>query len=555
MKRTQLAALGIALAAVVAGAIALAPSAAAAEWHVYEGDIHPGHAYGLLVPAGARSYEIALDGAEGASASVTLLDPAGEKLGHYALTAAAATVAVVTPVEGRHVLYVYDVAGGALQVRVDAEEAPALSLQPLPLVREDAEVASGDGGPLVRTMTATLRSEPVFLTLLYEGSVRGLDATIASAGGDAVTIADETGTAFSPGVWSSLTGSRSTDAARIDGATYQVTATADAFEGTMTLATLAIDLASPPVEVPTEPPVPPQRPGELPLHETPAHAPVVHLAEARAFELTLAAGTLEILDPHAIAAEDEDRSDLPDRAAFAVSIRSPDDELVAYIDEPGDQLAYAVEIPEDGAYVAYVHHASSGLLLARQASGAPIAMRELQLATEVVELELAGLSPFFGEVRFDLANVPVAMDLFVSNGVSAFGHLAVENEKGVVAERSETVRTPFFDDSWGAALYPESFMSGEHRLWTSGHFTGRVTIVSVSYLRDTVAPVEPVHEDGAHEHDDASHDEGHDGSHGDGSHESHEHEGETAEGEEHEAEEPADEEPADEDEGWFPFPF
>lgn len=521
MQKSKVIAVAVALVAASAAVAMLAGSAAAAEWHVYEGDVYAGHAYGLTVPAGAESFEVLLDGGDASAANVAVFAPSGEKLGFYTLGADVSAAAFIEPAAGRHVLYVYDVTDGALEVRVNSEDAPPLALQKIPLAREDVEIAQGDGAALDLGKTVTLNAAPVFMTLLYEGSVTDLDATIASDAGDVVTITDESGTAFSPGVWSSLTGTRASEAANLGGTIYTVTATASSFEGTMTLTTLALDLSAPDkTPVPPMPKRPARDAPEVvpPAPEVPTSAFVVD--EGTAVEFLATAGELILFDPQTLeeAAEadetqaadeesnDEDETDEGEESdeepatpvdeeaerhiSMVVSIYAPDDSLVAYVN--AHDAEQRVELPVDGAYVMYVHHATDGAIAARLAESDATGIRELQLATEELEFYTVGSEA----VTFDLRYAPVALTMRqADNAIGAFEDAWLENELGTVATSSTTAQTlGFYVSGWGD-VYPENFAAGEHTLYTSSLLPTGVEIVSISYHREAL----PVPEEAAEE--------------------------------------------------------
>lgn len=525
--RNKLFAAALAVAMVAAAASALLGSATAASWHTYEGDVYAGHAYGLQVPAGAESFEILFQGEAGA-ARVAVFDPAGEKLGLYELGASMATAAFVTPAAGRHAIYVYELTDGALQVRVNAKEAPALSLQKLPLAREDVEIGEGDGSAFSKTMTVTLQSTPVFLTLLYEGSARSLDATIASEKGTVVTITDETATAFSPGVWSNMRGERVSNAANIDGTTYTVSADAEAFEGMLTLTTLALDLSAPTPPLKRAPAAPVAPPAaEQPVEDLPTGSVAV-AQQGSAIEFTALAGDLLVFDARCLPVEeeapvedeeatDEDEHEHGDHAhdaheapcgdghGFTVAFYAPDDTLLAIIDSYETDEPQVIELPVDGAYVAYVHHSSDEGVALQLAEGDLEAVRELQLVENAWTFYSDGMSG--STMMFDMPLAPVALQMrYTEESLGVFSYATLENEQGVVAS------TDAFADTFGLRIsswyevYPENFAAGEHTLYTQSFLPVGVEIVSISYLREPIAEVveeevteEPAEEDASGE--------------------------------------------------------
>jgi hypothetical protein len=319
------------LVAIVVGALAMTGvvayglgSAQAATWHDYKGDIFAGHAYGLQVPADAKSYEVVLSGDDAASAKLAFFEPSGAKLGYYALSKDLTSASVAAPEAGRHILYVYDLQGGALSLRIDSETEPSvLDLHKIQLNKAEIDVGSQDAaGKLDKVFTAKVPTTPVFVTLLYEGSANGLDATVASAKGDVVTIADETGVAFSPGVWTTQTGTRTSDPGNLDGTAYTVTIHADKFEGRLVLTSLSLDLKAPPLPTPVK--GTPSAPSATATTPAPVPAPgsVFALPVGKAMAFDAKAGTLVLS-----AIKDSKRND--SYVSDAISIYAPDDTLLS----------------------------------------------------------------------------------------------------------------------------------------------------------------------------------------------------------------------------------
>src|SRR5439155_262095 len=100
MDRNKLLAIVIGGIAALGAVAFLAGNAQAATWHDYAGDIYAGHAYGLVVPPNARSYEVSLSGDENATARVAAYGPDGEQIGFYSLSNALPSASVVSPAEG-----------------------------------------------------------------------------------------------------------------------------------------------------------------------------------------------------------------------------------------------------------------------------------------------------------------------------------------------------------------------------------------------------------------------------------------------------------------------
>ena len=511
--RTKLLAAGMAVLLAGAAALLFAPSAVAAEWHAYEGDVYPGHAYGLQVPAEAESIELRLDGAENATASVAVYDPAGARLGHYALSSGLTTASVAGPREGRYVIYVYELTGGALDLRVNAPAAPALDLQKMPLVREDVPISSSDrAARLDAAITAQLKAPAVFLTLLYEGSAEALDATVSSQKGAVMTVTGESGTAFAPGVYSSLSGSRRLDAANLEGTLYTVEVHAQSFEGTLYLTTLAVDFATP---VPKEPvartPKAPEAPEAPKAPETPWNATggaTFAFGEGKAYAFHAAAGELLLADPSIEKKDARDHSRARAYGLNAVSVYAPNDTLLAYVVIEDERAQTRVKLPVEGEYVAFVHHARDEVVLAKLAgANAAPALRELSL---VAEEHVFGATDFLGgqHAEFELARAPVMLHLDVGDAPDALTGAYVENEHGMVASHSSLARLPGLDPLAWSDVDPANFRAGAHTFSAHGLLGGsEVVLTAVSYLRHVAHEAEHDAEHDAHEAGHGEHEE------------------------------------------------
>lgn len=499
MQRSKVMAVALALVSAGAAAVVFAGTASAAEWHLYKGDMDAGHAYALEVPADAESVEFFYDGPESGFARLAVHDARGAKLGYYALDATLASATLASPAAGRHIVYVYEIGEGALKVRVNAPLAPPLDLQEMRLAREDVTLGSFEPGALDKVMTTTLQQSPVFVTLLYEGSAQGLDATVASAKGDVVTIAGETATAFSPGVWTAHVGERAFDPAHLDGATYTVTVSADRFEGHLVLTTLAIDVDAPPkasasAESNVSAPV-----AEPDLWDSSSDA--LALREGKAYALDVAApGLLLVADPLAFEDNhrkdaDDNRSDDRDRWHDVLSVYTPDDRLLAHVELhhwDDDEPVAQVELPVAGEYVLYVHRASNEVLLAKLAADATrTSLRELPLVNASFEFQAESLGYGMQEAQpFKLARIPVALQLETTQtSTGALPMIRVENDRGGVAGVHALVLAPgarMLAWSWEN---PENFRAGEHELRVDGFFDGGLKLTATSYVRDAAAPV------------------------------------------------------------------
>lgn len=475
-----------ALAAVGGASFALFGTAQAATWHDYQGDLYAGHAYGLQVPPSAKSYEVRLDGDSNATATLALFDPEGKALGYHALDQANPAVTIEEPAEGRHVIYVYDLTAGALKLRVDSPLAPlTANLQKMPLHKNDVTLASSDAAaPLDLSNKQDLASTPVFLTLLYEGSVQGLDATISSAKGDVVTIRGESGTAFSPGVWSTLKGERASSPENLDGLAFTVAASAQRFEGTLILTSLTIDhkAPQPAPEQPTQAPPPAPAPAPAPLPVNGAFtAPI-----GKPIAFTATAGALRITDVEAAVQRegDEPRSEY---WAGALAIYKPDDSLLAFVELDYRHPNATVKLPVDGEYVMFVHDAHrEGFLVQLVGASTVSGIRELATATEELDLDLSsGLFGIEGQGEaFTLQHAPIAMKGNLSRSSdAAISGVYVTNDNGVVLSVHSFLQTGGFTLGDGSYASPENFAAGEHTLQTQGFTEGKLHLVSTYYVR------------------------------------------------------------------------
>lgn len=493
MQRHKLLALAVgALAALGGASFMFLGNAQAATWHDYKGDLYAGHAYGLQVPAKAEAYEITLEGEPGATATFTLLDPEGASLGHHVLTWESPSLLVEEPAQGRHALYVYDLQGGALKLRVDALLAPlSVGLQKLPLHKADLVLAEqAEAAPLDLAVEKDLGATPVFLTLLYEGSVTDLDATLASAKGDVVTIRDESGTAFAPGVWSHLKGERASDPANLEGAVFAIAAKAERFEGTLTLTALSVDQKVP---AETEATTAAPAPAPLPVNgafTAPVGTPIAFTASKGALRIT------DVEDVVVQDGNDEDEEAQHDYWTGAIAIYDPADALIAYVELDDRSPNATVKLPADGEYVAYVHDArADGFLLQLVGEATLSGIRELAVATEEFEFDVSGGILLFGDEgeAFTLLHPPVKMEATLDEGSDAvLSSVYVENENGVVVSTSTFLQAPAVDFGDGSYQQPENFAAGEHAVHAQGVTEGTLTLVSTYYLRQDAPAVEAV---------------------------------------------------------------
>jgi hypothetical protein len=340
-----------------------------------------------------------------------------------------------------------------------------------------------------------------------------LDATVSSEKGVIVTITDESATAFSPGVWTSLKGERVFDASNLEGALFTTEIHAEQFEGTMVLTTLALDLAKP---MPPMAPMTPKAPTAPGAPDAPAARPAVedapgvfglHAGSAVAF--TVPAGMLQLLDPAQIereAAEEQgDEYSYGDDCQYThalITLYAPDDSVLALIELNHDTPTAEIELPVAGEYVAYTHFAEEDIILATIAgSRAAPELRNLAIENETFEVASENLLMSGEPAVLLFEHVPVMVTL-AWNGQGVLSHASLENEKGVVAQSDGLAVLPGSPMMFGSWADLENYAKGEHTLNVDGaFFSGSVLVDVLHYVRDLV--IEPeVASETAHEHGD-----------------------------------------------------
>lgn len=472
MDRTKLFAVATAASFLVAGALLVAGTASAENWKTYQGEVYAGHAYGILVPAKAESLEFGFESAEG-TARFALFDPAGAKVGFYALDADTTSATIVAPKQGRYVAYVYEVGEAPLRVRVNAEEASVLDLQQVRLAREDHKLDSvATPAKLDKVLTMELRAAPAFVTLLYEGSAKDLDATVSGKAGEVLRVEDETGTALSPGVFSAQAGTRTSTPENLDGLAYTVEIHAERFEGRLVLTALSIDFATP---LPKHVHAP--RPAPTPLANGTAVLPAaqrVQVAPGEAVAFHASAGKLVLSN----VAQDKDKA--RDHGYGDLLLYAPDDKLVGVFTLGSSKHNVTVELPVSGEYVAYAREGNHGALFVQPREPGPV--RALPLVKEEAS--------FAKSSAFQLNRSPVDVRLRLSGQPSALTNVVVSNAKGEVASTSALVNAPGF--AWTRQT-PENFQAGAHEIDIDGLLGARVTLVTTSYVREATLPAHEPH--------------------------------------------------------------
>lgn len=445
-------------------------TANAATWRTYTGDVHPGHAYLLTVPSDAKGLDLELTG-DAATAAAALYGPDHAKLGYYALDASLRSAELVAPAAGQYVLVVYALKDGALGVRVNSESAPDLVLKTAKLAREDVEIGQSDApAKLDKAFTAKLATAPVFVTLLYEGSVQGLDAKVASEKGEVLAIAGESGSSFSPGVFGEQTGTRSSSFGNLQGATYTVTAHAASFEGTLYLTALSLPPLAPEVVAPVPAPAP--VPATLVVKDPAA----LRLVPGQATAFAAQPGPLVLA---AVDAKNASRG-----ADATALLYAPDDSLLQVVHLTSKASTQTVNLTVAGEYVAYVLTARNVALYA-QVPGGDGASRALKLANETHSF---GVGVGGGDATFQLAHTPVDMLVRVGSTLDAFGSLQIRSAKGLVYAQESTASVLGFGlDDYGA-LNRSAFAPGEHRARLSSLGDAYVTVKTTYFLRHEPAP-------------------------------------------------------------------
>jgi len=462
MQPRQLFAILAALLAAGGASLYFLGTAHAAEWKTYAGDVHPGHGYALVVPPGSQTLEVAL-ASENGSAAVALYAPDQSRLAFYALAPDLQAGDVASPTPGRYVLIVYE-ATGALQVRVDNKDAQDLQLQTVQLAREEIQVASADAaGPLDKALTASFHATPVFVTLLYEGSVEGLDAKVASNKGDVLAIEGESGSALSPGMAASQSGERHSTPANLLGNAYTATVHATSFEGRMVLAALSLPANAPPSKVaPAPAPAPTVRSPPSNAKTTTASSPApgaLLLAPGKAYALRADAGELALSAPNGSA---------------SVSVFDPSDALVKLVTLGGKARSAPVTLPQAGEYVVYV----TGAPVLAEAPGAKEA-RALTLANETHEAAR--------DTPFTIEHAPIAVRVDAWSTFGVLSHAEITNEKGVVWSHDDTLSV-LGEGLASDTAYAARFAAGKHVLHADGLSDVSASVRTTYYERETPAP-------------------------------------------------------------------
>ncbi|MHB8605956.1 MAG: hypothetical protein ACYDCK_11945 [Thermoplasmatota archaeon] len=485
------------VAAAALGGFVMAGVAFGADWHEYTGKVSAGRAYLVPVPEKSDNLDFVLTptGADAASAKISVFDPKDTKVAFYALDAKTTTGDIVSPAAGGYVFYVYELKNANLAVRLasaNTDAAKNLSLTRLTTERVDRPIYTVDNeAPLAHDLTLTIPKEPVFMTLLYDGTVSNLTATVNSEKGSVVDIAGENGVAYSPGLWSSLDGTRTLHPENLAAGTFTIHATADSFEGTLYLTGIDYHRA---MDAPvTEAPVPATAPATPGPGETSAmHAsPTVGVRAGVPTAITVPANvdSLRIsLPPMKQASANDTNSTNASYGSAAVALFGPSDELVKFLKLDDKNSSVTVSDLKDGEYVIFVlssvgygsnydptqfwggYYDSSpnAHAISVEAIGGMLKSREL--ATKTISKSIGhfdaptGLDEKVTTIPA-FATPPLSLAVTKDNGVSLNFNAEWKSPLGVAATQNDFVDT--FGMSWlggSATLDHEKMSAGKYTL-------------------------------------------------------------------------------------------
>lgn len=460
----------VALATLAAGfaGFVVAGSALGAGWIDYEGKLTAGSGYAIVVPPGAEAFEVLLaPKGDGALAHVTILDPTDARIGYYTLDGSTTAADVVNPDAGVYVVYVYDVKNATLGVRLRAADAPQdLKLVRATTMRTDVPVATFDeAAPLSKILTVNVKAEPVFMTLLYQGQVESLNADVATKAGPVVTIRDESGTAYAPGLTTGSSGTRTLSPENLAAGRVDVTVRAASFEGQLFLTTLTLSrpvIAPQEVSVPPVPPVP--------------TVPKVVVEPGQAMAIRADGGVTMLLAP----AELEEKHDnhtrggkhgyYGPRSSTSYVVYGPDDAFVASGEVGGRGKNVSLPLEMAGEYVVYVHR-----------GGAPVSLSLLGVdAIESHELPVVKRAFNAGHVveplgaqrvwKFSLESPPLEMAarLDGADAVAVGARTALKSERGPAVMQENILQASSIQLWDDAKVVPKHMVAGPWSLALEG---------------------------------------------------------------------------------------
>lgn len=473
-------ALMIAVLTITAGAAAffVAGSAFGQDWYEYKGRLTAGNAYLVTVPANAEALELELIGnGDGAAATVAVFDPADEKLAVWKLDGATGKATLANPDAGDHVLFVYTLTNGGLSLRTLAAETDAgvLSIKRIGTERDDVRITSVDKpSALSETFTAKLKKEPVFATLLYSGSAENLAATVASPKGTVLEVVSETGTAYSPGLYGTVTGERNVFPENLASGVYTVTASADRFEGDLFL-TFANFRRSDVKEIAPDP--------TLPEPVEPTNAAEIWPEVPTALEIGSGVSSIVFSLP---TEKEEEADDDGDNNSFAppappgpggdwgwtyhggcpeaISVYTPDDKLLGIATFDEETMTATMPIPAPGEYVVVVRGMYSHTPVLASLDGV-LAPQTRELATTVEEIDLGKIMPLEGGVttEFTLEKAPLLLAWRMQGGSGAvFADGVFESPLGEAVRQNSVVAGDWTMWSEGMTITYENLVDGEY---------------------------------------------------------------------------------------------
>lgn len=530
-KKTMIVA-AMTVAASMAGFV-LAGSAFAADWHEYQGRISAGQAYAIPVPAGAESLSFALvPKGENPEAKLVAFDANDERVGSFALGGRVESSDIVDPIEGAYVIFVYQLTNAELSIRLQADEPGALKVAKAEVVRKDAPIVREFEGALAKDVSVSVKEDPIFATILYTGTVENLNAKLDSPSGTVLTITNESGVSYAPGLAIGATDAREATMENLAPGTYRAHVTADLLDGSLWLTTLTYErpviLLAEEVEAEDGAADMPHKPHKPHGAHAAPRAPraaeeVVVGAEIRTgvptaldvTQSTLAIGLRSALAEVCAAEEEEEEGDEPgadaadgggkpgkpehghdacgDGPGFAVvTVISPADELVGVVTLDSEEPIALLEDLEIGEYVLFVHgwadeDAEAAVLAAYPESLlAPIGAREIGLVEQVSAMDAAAPAESSDEPLLAFETPPLLLTARSEDALSVGYTLRVEGPAGTVFESSDPVKTPF---PWSFSYYEqatlENLVAGEYAIVTDGLtvYAGTVEIHSLGYDR------------------------------------------------------------------------
>ncbi|HLE96111.1 MAG TPA: hypothetical protein VI997_01965 [Candidatus Thermoplasmatota archaeon] len=385
-------------------------------WTEYSGRVVAGQAYALSVDDETEALQIQLSpGLLGdAEAQATLFDPDDVRVGHYTLTRTDDSVTISKPKDGDFVLFVYSVSNGVLTVSKKGG-ADDLELVAIETATENFEVATQDASGAFRAInTVMVDREPLFESLLYQGSAVNLTGTVRTIDGLTFKVDRETGSAAGPGLFTAQIGERAGFPENFAAGLHTIEVAADEFEGTLVLTTVhyvregAVDVVDPTVEVPVN---------ALVLDGS---------HEATAFFVPDGVSVISLgLVPSAEEEEEDEEDEEGDRAAghgpkgyynevAIVSIYTPDDQLLGFVELDEENAMASLPIEYSGEYVAFVYTSGENGVFAVLDEGSVAFEDERHLRVHEIPTTLASASsPLAYKESFvqEIAAAPLAIGI------------------------------------------------------------------------------------------------------------------------------------------------